>query len=402
MPNLQELLKNAQVEWKTLGEVLKYEQPNNYIVKSTEYNDQFSTPVLTAGQTFILGYTDETQGVFHADKQNPVIIFDDFTASNKWIDFDFKVKSSAMKLLKAKDKSVILRYCYHYMQTIKFDNTEHRRIWISQYSNIKIPIPSLEVQAEIVRILDTFAELTAELTVELTAELTLRKKQYRYYLEKLLSEEYLRECSEKVGGEVEWKELSEVADYYDGKHQTPKYTHSGVPFISVENIKNIYGTNKYISKEEFSTFKAKPAKDDIFMTRIGNIGSCALVQNDDDLAYYVTLALIKPNKKIILSKFLKFFIESTHGKKELDKRILHTAISIKINLRDIGKIILPLPPLSVQSHIVGILEKFEHMVQEVSGLLPQEIALRKKQYEYYRDKLLSFNLSWPDCDNDEK
>ena len=318
----------------------------------------------------------------HAAKQNSVIIFDDFTASNKRIDFDFKAKYSAMKLLMPKDKSVILRYCYHYIQTIKFDNTEHRRIWISQYSNINIPIPSLELQAEIVHILDTFSELTKELT--------LRKKQYRYYLEKLLSEEYLRECSEKVGEEVEWKELSELADYYDGKHQTPKYTYSGVPFVSVENIKNIYGTNKYISKEEFSTFKAKPAKDDIFMTRIGNIGSCALVQNDDDLAYYVTLTLIKPNKKIILSKFLKFFIESTHGKKELDKRILHTAIPIKINLRDIGKIILPLPPLSVQSHIVGILEKFEHMVQEASGLLPQAITLRKKQYEYYREKLLTF------------
>ena len=190
--------------------------------------------------------------------------------------------------------------------------------------------------------------------------------------------------------EVEKKKLEEVADYYDGKHQTPKYTDSGVPFVSVENITDIYATTKYISKEEFETFKVKPAKDDIFMTRIGTIGSCAIVQNDEDLAYYVTLTLIKPNQKMILSKFLKFFIESSHGKKELNKRVLHNAVPIKINLRDIGKIEIPLPPLSIQSRIVEILDKFSTLVHDIQTGLPAEIALRKKQYEYYREKLLSF------------
>ena len=381
MPNLQELLKHAQVEWKTLGEVLKYEQPNNYIVKSTEYNDQFSTPVLTAGQTFILGYTDETQGVFHADKQNPVIIFDDFTASNKWIDFDFKVKSSAMKLLRAKDKSVLLRYCYHYMQTIKFDNTEHRRIWISQYSNIKIPIPSLEVQAEIVRILDTFAELTAELT--------LRKKQYRYYLEKLLSEEYLRECSEKVGEEVRVVKLKEVCARQKGINITANRMHE----IHCPNGEvRIFAGGKTIADVDSSYIDDGDIihKPSVIVKSRGYIDFEFYDKpftHKNELWSYSSI-----DSNVVNIKFIYFYLKN-NLKFFLDSAISGKLPQIQTTVTDDYS--LPLPPLSVQSHIVGILEKFEHMVQEVSGLLPQEIALRKKQYEYYRDKLLSFNLSWP-------
>ncbi len=90
------------VELKELGEVLDYEQPTKYIVKSTDYEDGHKTPVLTAGQSFILGYTKETDGIYKASKENPTIIFDDFTTSFHWVDFEFKVKSSAMKMLRPK------------------------------------------------------------------------------------------------------------------------------------------------------------------------------------------------------------------------------------------------------------------------------------------------------------
>ena len=189
---------------------------------------------------------------------------------------------------------------------------------------------------------------------------------------------------------VELKVLGEICKCYDGTHQTPEYMKSGVPFISVQNIKNIYGTDKFISIEAFKEYKVKPEKDDLFMTRIGDIGTCALVENDEDLAYYVTLTLLKPNQNIILSKFLKYMIESNHGKKELDKRTLHMANPIKINLGEISKLKFFLPSIPVQEHIVSILDKFDSLVNDISQGLPKEIELRQKQYEYYRENLLNF------------
>ena len=114
----------------------------------------------------------------------------------------------------------------------------------------------------------------------------------------------LKEAGKIVGVSVfgvELKKLEDFAEIYDGTHQTPKYVNTGVPFISVQDIKNIYGTNKYITMEEYNKFKVKPRKNDVFMTRIGDIGTCAIVKNDDDLAYYVTLALIRPSNDIVLS-----------------------------------------------------------------------------------------------------
>jgi len=172
------------VEYKELGKVLDYEQPNKYIVKSTIYNDNHKTPVLTAGQSFILGYTNETDGIYKASKENPVIIFDDFTTSFHWVDFEFKVKSSAMKMLRPKkDVKVIFKFVYYAMRCILYSPQDHARQWISQYSTFLIPVPPLPVQEEIVNILDKFTELEAELETELEA----RRKQYEYYRGKLLN-----------------------------------------------------------------------------------------------------------------------------------------------------------------------------------------------------------------------
>lgn len=185
MNKIDKMLKGVDVEWKKLGDYTNYEQPTKYRVKSTNYSDNFKTPVLTAGQTFILGYTNETDGIYKASEK-PVIIFDDFTTANKWVDFDFKVKSSAMKMITSKDESkLLLKYVFHWLNTLPSGLIEgdHKRQWISNYTTKKIPIPPLEVQQEIVSILDKFTELTAELTAELEA----RKKQYEYYREKLLS-----------------------------------------------------------------------------------------------------------------------------------------------------------------------------------------------------------------------
>ena len=119
MSKLEELIKELcpdGVEYDKLDSVIDYEQPTKYIVKDTNYNDSFKTPVLTAGQSFILGYTSEVDGIYVASKENPTIIFDDFTTSFHWVDFSFKIKSSATKMLRVKPekiKYISFKYVYH-------------------------------------------------------------------------------------------------------------------------------------------------------------------------------------------------------------------------------------------------------------------------------------------------
>lgn len=147
------MFENIPKNWEkvALENLLEYEQPTNYIVASEEYNDSYPTPVLTAGKSFILGYTNETEGIY---QNTPVIIFDDFTTESKFVDFEFKVKSSAMKILKAKDNDT-LKYLYYLMQILPFNNTQHKRYWISEYSKIKIGIPKdINEVKEIVKVLD--------------------------------------------------------------------------------------------------------------------------------------------------------------------------------------------------------------------------------------------------------
>ena len=125
------------------------------------------------------------------------------------------------------------------------------------------------------------------------------------------------------------------------------------------------------------------------MTRIGNIGKCSVYDKEIDLAYYVSLALIRPNSEIVNSYYLKFLIESIIGIKELRKRTLVNAVPIKVNKDDIGKIELPIPSIEEQIRIVNILTKFDKITNDISEGLPAEIEARQKQYEYYRDKLLT-------------
>lgn len=247
-------------------------------------------------------------------------------------------------------------------------------VHISSIDKFEIPVPPLPVQEEIVRILDAFTELQAELQKRL--------QQYNYYRDNLLSFEGRTD--------VQWKKLNEVATVYDGTHQTPAYKESGIPFISVENIGNIYNSRKYISREDFDKYKIKPRMGDVFMTRIGSIGVCAVFEKQADIAYYVSLALIRPNQDAVNSRYLKHIIESLTGCKELKKRTLVNAVPIKVNKDDIGKIVLPFPSLAEQQKIVSILDRFDSLTNDLTEGLPAEIEKRRQQYEYYRDKLLTF------------
>lgn len=154
---------------KTLGDVLKYEQPYKYAVSDTTFSSHSGTPVLTAGKSFILGYTNEAENIY---LNLPVIIFDDFTTDCKFVDFPFKVKSSAMKFLKERNNCEIsLKYIFEVLQTLKLQSTggDHKRRWISEYSKLKFACPSINEQTRIAQILST-ADRAIEQTQALIAK----------------------------------------------------------------------------------------------------------------------------------------------------------------------------------------------------------------------------------------
>ncbi|MCX6690589.1 MAG: restriction endonuclease subunit S, partial [Methanoregula sp.] len=148
-------------EWEVikLGDMLDYEQPTSYTVKDTYYHDENDTPVLTANKGFILGYTNEIDGVY---KNIPVIIFDDFTTASKFVNFPFKVKSGAMKFLKTKNEQWNLRFIFEKMQIIRFSVGDHKRYYISEYQFLQILVPKIKEQNAIVSAL---SDMDTELAV---------------------------------------------------------------------------------------------------------------------------------------------------------------------------------------------------------------------------------------------
>ena len=143
-------------EWTALGECLDYQQPTDYLVSATNYSDSYTVPVLTAGKTFILGYTNETNGVF--SEGLPVIIFDDFTTATQFVDFPFKAKSSAMKILLARGEANI-KFMYELMQMIAYEVGTHERYWISKFAPMLVLIPKTEEQQKIADCLASIDEL---------------------------------------------------------------------------------------------------------------------------------------------------------------------------------------------------------------------------------------------------
>lgn len=370
MSRLDELIQQYcpnGVEYKPIGECLDYEQPTKYLVESTAYDDSYSTPVLTAGQSFILGYTNETGGIYNASVENPVIIFDDFTTASKWVDFGFKAKSSAMKMLTSADSDLYnIRYLYHCMQNLKYTPSDHARQWISKYGLLEIPVPPLPVQEEIVRILDKFTELEQELE----QELELRKKQYEYYRDKMLS-------LSDYDGEVEWKPLSEVAEIGTGSHNTQDATDDGNYTFYVRSQ-----TPLKLDTYDYDDISIITAGDGVGVGKVFHItnGKYALHQR----AYR-----IHPLSNEINTKFLYYYFTARFYNYITMTKYDGSVSSIRLPM--LKEFSIPvIKDIHEQERIVNVLDKFSTLISDISEGLPAEIKMRHQQYEYYRDKLLNF------------
>lgn len=360
-------------EWKTyeLGDLLSYEQPTPYIVESTDYNDKYDTPVLTAGKSFILGYTNEQTGVY--DKL-PVIIFDDFTTASRYVSFPFKVKSSAMKILTANTDIVLPKFIYYRMQIIQFDHSTHKRYWIQQYSKIKVIIPPLEEQQHIVaRIEELFSQLD-------DAEATLQKAkaQLEVYRKSVLKAAF-SDCLNHVTIESVTQHVT------DGDHMPPPKADNGVPFIMISNINGNYinwENTAYVGREYYEHLDSKrmPQKDDVLYTVTGSFGIPVLIDYSKEFCFQRHIALLRP-KDIIEQKYLYYSMMEPSVYIQAMKGATGTAQKT-VGLGVLRKILIPFTQdRSEQLRIVNDIEKklsvCENIEQTVDVALRQVIAMRQ-------------------------
>lgn len=272
--------KNS-VEWnkKTFGDIFDYEQPTSYLVSSENYNEKFATPVLTAGKTFILGYTDEVTGVCN---NLPVVIFDDFTTASKFVDFPFKAKSSAMKILRCK-KSFNVVFAFNALQQVKYAVSVHERHWISRFSLIDTCVPTPKEQQKIADCLSSLDELIAAEDKKLLA-LRDHKNGLMQKLFPAESETVPEWRFPEFRNSGDWEEttIEKVLDYENGKAHENDIVASG---------KYIVVNSKFISTEgeirKFTNTANLPAnKGDILMvlSDVPNgraIAKCYLVEKDN-------------------------------------------------------------------------------------------------------------------------
>ena len=373
------------VEFRELGDVVNYTQPTDFIVVNTNYDDKFDIPVLTAGQSFILGYTNEAFGIYEASK-TAAIIFDDFTTAFRWVDFDFKVKSSAIKILNNKnDDETNFKFVYYAMKCIKFEPVNHERHWISKYSKFKLPVPPMEVQREIVRILDSFTLLTAELTAELTA----RKKQYEFYRDFLLN-------FNEDQNEIKWDIIDNIFimknGYTPSKANKDFWENGTICWYRMEDIREngriLSESIQKITPQAVKGGKLIP-KNSIIVATTATIGEHALAIADSFLMNqrFTSFTIRELLKDKLDIKFVFYYFFKIC---EWCKQNTNSSSFPSVDMAKLKKVKFPIPSPQTQQKVVEILDKFDTLVNSITEGLPREIELRRKQYEYYREKLLNF------------
>ncbi len=312
-------------EWTeyALEDLLSYEQPTPYIVDSTDYSDNYKTPVLTAGKSFIIGYTNETNGIY--DKL-PVILFDDFTTSTQYVSFPFKVKSSAMKILTANTDLVLPKFIFYRMQIIEFDHSTHKRYWIQQYSKIKVKIPSLPEQEKIVaKIEELFSELDNGVET-----LKKTKQQLAVYRQAALKEAFNFNGGDIIDTDLDHI-ISVLTDYHaNGSYETLKanVTLLDTPDYAIMVRSTNYENNdfsndvKYINKHSYDFLKKSQLfGNEVLMGKIGNAGRVYFVKK---LEKPMSLAMNTFAMRFIEdidSKYVYYYLLSPTAKRDIKKYV---------------------------------------------------------------------------------
>lgn len=252
----------------------------------------------------------------------------------------------------------------------------------NKLASLQIPIPPIEVQREIVRILDNFTKLTAELTAELTA----RQKQYEYYRNELLNVE------SRIKN-VELKRLGDVCNIGDGLHGTPEYDENGeVYFINGNNVKGgkiqFDNNTKKINNMEYQKLRLPFDNNTLFLSINGTIGNVAIYRNER-IALGKSVAYFNIITDKLNRKYLFYILQSAKAQIYFKNSVTGGTIK-NLGLKALREFQIQIPPLEEQKRIVAILDHFDKLCNDISEGLPAEIEARQKQYEYYRDKLLTF------------
>ena len=363
-PYIARLLQGAEVVWKPLGEVVRLEKGKQ--LNKTALLEEGTYPAYNGGVSFS-GFTNT-----YNYEENTIIISQG-GASAGFVNFvttKFYANAHCYVIL-PNTELVENRFVYHFLKSNQEILMSRQlgagipALRTSEILGIQIPLPPLSVQQEIVRILDKFTQLEAELE----AELDCRKRQYEYYRNNLLSYE---------GNEVEWKTLDQISENLDSKRQpiTSGLRTSGkIPYYGASGIVDY--VEDYIFDGDFLLISEDGAN---------------LLARNTPIAFSVSGKIWVNNHAHIL-KFRTYeerrFIEFYLNKTDLTPYISGAA-QPKLNKKNLNSIKIPIPPLEEQQRIVTILDKFDTLVNSISEGLPKEIALRRKQYEYYREKLLTF------------
>lgn len=361
------MVKMTNWQTKTIGELVDYEQPSKYLVKDTNYIED-GTPVLTANKAFVLGYTHETEGIYVASKDSPVIIFDDFTTDNKFVDFDFKVKSSAIKILTAKPSNALPRFVHGAMQLIKTEITEHKRRFISEYQFHPIDTPELAEQERIVGVLEVWDEYIEKLE----QKIALKEQLKRGLMQQLLTG---KRRLPGLSGEWQMNKLGDVLEKIEGggtpSKEKSEYWNGSIPWASVKDIvtHNTVGTQDYITEEGLTSSSSRLIRSGTLITptRMA-LGHAVFFKVD--VAINQDLKALYPNDQ--LDKNYLFYWFQFH--KKAIQRLGSGSTVAGIQLSELKSLKIHLPTKSEQKEIVNILLTSDN------------------ELEYLRQKRLKLNL----------